>query len=131
MFICEKCQKSATNPNILVLTTREKEYETKQGKELVTSKGSEIVQEIKLCDSCAGVDRPVYLKQVPVSNCNNCGVGTRCTVSKEQKNNTNCPHFKPVKGSFKLFELAIAYPTSLNETFITLPNIDFKLKDMK
>jgi len=48
MFRCQKCSKSASRPHRIV--TERKMVTHKDG-----TQGSQIVKEIKICDSCAGV----------------------------------------------------------------------------
>lgn len=61
-----------------------------------------------------------------IPNCNRCNRGI-CMAAKKMKIGDSCKKFIPPYGKWKLAELALAHPTSLNECLSALPliiNID-------
>ena len=62
-------------------------------------------------------------------DCNRCNRGI-CMAAKKMRIGDNCNRFKPPHDTWKLAELALAHPTSLNEALSVLPfetNIDVHL----
>jgi hypothetical protein len=55
------------------------------------------------------------------SNCNHCNVGGRCSGASNAREMANCSLYKPIEGKFKLADLALSYPTSLNKSLSSLP----------
>jgi len=62
-------------------------------------------------------------------DCNRCDKGI-CMAAKKMKIGDSCRNFKPPYDQWKLAELVLAHPTSLNEALSALPfetNIDIHL----
>jgi hypothetical protein len=56
-----------------------------------------------------------------VPNCNRCNVGKKCRGAANFKIMVNCKRFVPPREVWKLGELALAHPTSLNGALSALP----------
>ena len=55
-----------------------------------------------------------------IPNCNRCDKGI-CMAAKKMKIGDSCKNFRPPYDKWKLAELVLAYPTSLNEALSALP----------
>jgi hypothetical protein len=51
-----------------------------------------------------------------MKDCNRCNPSTRCRGDHKER----CKGFRPIRGTWKLGELALAHPTSLNEVLSKL-----------
>lgn len=56
-----------------------------------------------------------------MANCNCCDIGIGCRGAANMKNMLACKKFVAPKDTWKLAELAIAYPTGLNEALSDFP----------
>ena len=62
-----------------------------------------------------------------MKDCNRCNPNARCRGDHRER----CKGFKPIQGTWKLGELALAHPTGLNAALLALPfktNIDRYIK---
>ena len=69
-------------------------------------------------------------------NCNRCDIGATCRGAANAQKMAACGRFLAPYDKWKVAELAIAYPTSLNECLSALPdkfetNIDIYLEGRK
>ena len=65
-----------------------------------------------------------------IANCNRCDKGI-CVAAKKMNIGDSCKNFRPPYDKWRLAELALAHPTSLNEALSALPfetNIDTYLE---
>lgn len=56
-----------------------------------------------------------------IPNCNRCNVRMRCRGESNMEKMNKCKKFIPPYDKFKLAEIALAHPTSLNEALSVLP----------
>jgi len=65
-----------------------------------------------------------------IANCNRCDRGI-CQDARKMRIGDSCKRFKPPYSTWKLAELVLAHPTSLNEALSALPfktNINVRLE---
>ena len=54
-------------------------------------------------------------------DCNHCDVGAKCKGAANFRLMQVCSRFIPINRGWKLLELTLAYPTSLNQALSALP----------
>ena len=67
-------------------------------------------------------------------NCNRCDIGATCRGAANAQKMAACKRFVAPYDKWKVAELAIAYPTGLNECLSALPfntNVDIHLEGRK
>lgn len=67
-------------------------------------------------------------------NCNRCNMGTNCKGASNMEKMMSCKRYKKPQDTFKLAEIVLAHPTSLNEALSALPfeaNIGIHLEGRK